>query len=66
MSTWIISDAVNGQELGTIKNKFRFIGSKIEAEGDFGHYIIEGNFGTRSYTITKDGHRVCNCFLTEN
>jgi len=58
MSTWTISDVVTGRELGTIKNKFRLIGSKIVADGEFGHYTIEGDFGNHSFTIKKDGHKV--------
>jgi hypothetical protein len=63
MSTWIISDAATDRELGTIQNKFQFFGSKIIAEGEFGHYTIEGNFGNHAFTISKDGQKVSLIFL---
>lgn len=58
MSTWIIKEANTDKELGTIENKLRFIGSKMTANGAFGHYVIEGNFGNRSFQIKKDGEKV--------
>jgi hypothetical protein len=58
MSTWIVTDAVSGRELGTIENKFRLTGSKIVAKGLFGHYTIIGDFGNHSFTITKSEHEV--------
>ena len=60
MSTCIVTDSVTHRELGTIKNKLRLTGSKIVAEGVFGHYTIIGDFGNHSFTITKDGHEVCS------
>jgi hypothetical protein len=63
MSTWIVTDAVTRRELGTIKNKLRLTGSKIIAEGVFGHYTIIGDFGNHSFTITKDGHEVRRFFF---
>ena len=58
MSTWIVTDAITNRELGTIQNKFRLTGSKIVADGEFGHYIIRGDFGNHSFTITKDEKEV--------
>ena len=58
MSTWIVTDAVTGRELGTVKNRLRLTGSKIVAEGTFGHYVIKGNFGNRSFTIRKGEEEV--------
>ena len=63
MSTWIIIDAVTSRELGTVRNQFRLIGSKIVAEGTFGHYVIRGNFGNRSYTIKKGEEEVKKFFF---
>jgi hypothetical protein len=62
MSTWTISDAVTGRELGTIKHKFKLFGSRIVADGEFGQYIITGDFGNRSFTISTNNHEV-NIFL---
>ena len=58
MSTWTIKEANTDKELGTIENKLRFVGSQMTANGAFGHYIIEGNFGNRSFQIKKDGEKV--------
>jgi len=58
MSTWTIKDASTGKELGTIENKLRVVGSKMEAHGAFGNYNIEGNFGNHAFTIKKDGEKV--------
>jgi hypothetical protein len=30
----------------------------MEANGAFGHYRIEGDFGNHSFTIKKDGEKV--------
>jgi len=59
MSTWEIKNAA-GKELGTIKNKVRAFGSRIDAHGEFGDYKIEGNFGNHAFTITKAGHKVAS------
>lgn len=58
MSTWTITDKVNGKEVGTVENKLRPLGSMMTANGAFGSYKIEGEVGTHSYTITKDGQKV--------
>jgi hypothetical protein len=58
MSTWTITNSASGKQLGTIQNKLKFVGSKIDANGEFGHYKIEGDFGNHSFTIKKDGHKV--------
>jgi len=58
MSTWTISDAVSHKVLGTIKNQLKFIGSEIEANGEFGHYEIKGKFLDHEFKILKDGHKV--------
>ena len=58
MSTWTITDARTSKELGTIRNRLKLIGSKMVADGDFGRYDIKGHFGTHSYKITKNGHKV--------
>jgi len=63
MSTWTITDAVTGRELGKIKNKVKFVGSKIVADGEFGHYTIRGNFGNHSFSISKNKHKVRIYFL---
>jgi len=56
MSTWTITEANSGKELGVIKNKVKFIGSKLTAKGAFGQYTIKGNFGNHSFNIKKNGH----------
>jgi len=56
MSTWKITDALSGKEVGTIENKIKFVGSKITAKGEFGIYTIKGKFGNHSFTIKKDNH----------
>jgi len=58
MSTWTIKEASSGKELGTLKNKLRVVGSKITANGEFGHYTIHGDFGNHKFNIKKDGHKV--------
>jgi len=58
MSTWTITEASSGKELGVIKNKVKLIGSKIVATGAFGRYTIEGKFRNHSFSIKKDGQRV--------
>jgi hypothetical protein len=58
MSTWTIKESGSGKELGTIENKLRLVGSKITANGVFGHYTIEGDFGNHSFTIKKGGVKV--------
>jgi hypothetical protein len=58
MSTWTIKEAGSGRELGIIENKLRFVGSKMTANGAFGHYTIEGNFGNHEFTIKKEGVEV--------
>lgn len=58
MSTWTITESSSGKELGTIENKLRFTGSKMTANGAFGHYTIHGKFGNHEYKIEKDGHKV--------
>lgn len=63
MSTWTIKDANTNHELGTIENKLRFVGSKMTANGAFGHYTIEGNFGNRSFEIKKEGEKVMCRFV---
>lgn len=60
MSTWTIKEANTDKELGTIENKLRFVGSKMSANGAFGHYAIEGDFGNRSFDIKKEGEKVCD------
>ncbi|CAF0975558.1 unnamed protein product [Adineta steineri] len=57
-STWSITDAITGREVGQIKNKFKVIGAKIHAEGDFGKYVIKGEFGKHTYKISKNHHKV--------
>ncbi len=63
MSTWTIKEASSDKELGTIENKLRFVGSKITANGAFGKYTIEGNFGNHEFTIKKEGKKVRNNVL---
>ena len=58
MSTWTIKEFRTGKELGTIENKLRLVGSKMTANGAFGHYTIEGDFGNHSFTIKKSGEKV--------
>ncbi len=58
MSTWTITDSQTGKEMGTLENKLRLVGSTMEANGAFGHYRIEGDFGNHSFTIKKDGEKV--------
>jgi len=58
MSTWTIKEPGTDKVLGKIENKLRFVGSKIEANGVFGHYTIHGNFGNHAFNIKKDGHKV--------
>jgi uncharacterized protein YxjI len=58
MSTWTIKESGTDKELGTIENKLRLVGSKMTANGAFGHYTIEGDFGNHSFTIKKDGEKV--------
>lgn len=66
MSTWTITDAINGRELGKIKNKLKFIGSKMVADGEFGHYTIKGKLGNHSFTISKNKHKVKIYFIVNN
>jgi hypothetical protein len=63
MSTWTITDATDGKELGTIKNKVKLIGSKIVAKGAFGHFTIKGNFGNHSFRILRDNVKVKIYFI---
>jgi hypothetical protein len=58
MSTWTIKESGTDKELGTIENKLRLVGSKMTANGAFGHYTIEGDFGNHSFTIKKEGEKV--------
>jgi len=58
MSTWRIKEAGSGKELGTIENKLKFTGSEMTANGAFGNYRLEGNFGNHEFTIMKDGTKV--------
>lgn len=58
MSTWTIIESKTDKEVGTIKNQLRLFGSKMEANGSFGSYVITGNFGNRSFTIKKAGEKV--------
>lgn len=66
MSTWTIKEWNTEKEVGTIENKLRLVGSKISANGAFGHYTIEGDFGNHSFTIKKEGEKVsADLCLTE-
>ena len=58
MSTWTIKDSISGKEMGTLENKLRIVGSTMKADGAFGHYTINGNFGNHEFTIKKDGEKV--------
>ncbi|CAF1526211.1 unnamed protein product [Adineta steineri] len=58
MSTWTISEAGSKRVLGSFENKGKFVGSKMEFNGEFGHFLIEGEFLNHEYTITKDHEKV--------
>ncbi|UJR35816.1 hypothetical protein I4U23_028563 [Adineta vaga] len=60
MSTWEITDLHNNKEVGMIENKLKFVGSMMQATGSFGTYKIEGDFGSFTYTIMKDGEKVAS------
>jgi len=63
MSTWTIKEAGTDKELGTIENKLRLVGSKMTANGAFGHYTIEGDFGNHAFTIKREGEKVSRIIL---
>ncbi|CAF0915802.1 unnamed protein product [Adineta steineri] len=58
MSTWKISAAGSEKVLGTFENKLDFIGSTMEVNGEFGHFLIEGEFLNHEFTIKKDHEKV--------
>ncbi|CAF1526797.1 unnamed protein product [Adineta steineri] len=58
MSTWKISAAGSDKVLGSFRNKIDFVGSTMEVDGEFGHFLIEGEFLNHEFTIKKDDEKV--------
>ncbi|MBE0700123.1 MAG: LURP-one-related family protein [Acholeplasmataceae bacterium] len=44
-----------GNQIASIKKRFRLFGHKIDIKSDYGHMVLEGNFSGYQFDATMDG-----------